>query len=206
MIYQKTGETFTTEGKTFAVGGEVFANGSSDYGGLFGTVTEIRTGADRETDNDTPDIHCEFRPPESSGMIHDIENRFSDLYGQPKQLDELALDFVIMAPDMLEPIPALLPEAAGKTYTLTYYRDDDDSCDIGALAVSSDMGTLLRKMYDHLESCKTKVILSHVEQTEGCCVFAYEAEETGVEGLYLGYTISETPVLPSMAEDALDKP
>ena len=31
-----------------------------------------------------------------------IEKRFSELYGEPKTIDEIALDLVIMAPEELE--------------------------------------------------------------------------------------------------------
>ena len=47
MLYQKKGDTVLDSGKVFTVGGEVFANHACDYEGLFGTVTEIRTGPDQ---------------------------------------------------------------------------------------------------------------------------------------------------------------
>lgn len=206
MLFQNEGETFVAENRRFTIGGEVFANGNSEYMGLFGTVTEIRTGSDRETENDTPDIHCAFVPPESPGMVSDMEQRFSDLYRCPKKIGELALDYAIMAPEMLEPIPASLPASPGKTYSLTYYRDDDDSCGVGTLAISSDIGMLLRKMLEDLGSYEKDVVLSHAEQTVGGLRFSYEARNTGVEGLYLGYTISETPVLPAAMETMVYPP
>lgn len=71
---------------------------------MFGTILEIRTGNDRETENDTPDIYCSFDPPALSMRRSELERVFSALYNEPKHLDELGLDFVIMAPDMIMPL------------------------------------------------------------------------------------------------------
>lgn len=54
MLLQENGTRFCVDGKVFTVGGRVMANDASEYAGLCGTVTEIRSGADRETENDTP--------------------------------------------------------------------------------------------------------------------------------------------------------
>ena len=56
MILRENGTRFCADGKVFTIGGRISANGESEYEGLFGTITEIRSGADRETENDTPDI------------------------------------------------------------------------------------------------------------------------------------------------------
>lgn len=103
MILQENGTRFCTEGKVFTIGGIICANDESEYAGLCGTVTEIRSGDDHETENDTPDIYCAFDPPTSENMVLELESRFSALYGEPKTMDDIALDSVIMAPEMLEP-------------------------------------------------------------------------------------------------------
>ena len=56
MILQENGTRFCTEGKVFTIGGIICANDESEYAGLCGTVTEIRSGDDHETENDPPDI------------------------------------------------------------------------------------------------------------------------------------------------------
>ena len=77
---------------------------SDEYGCLIGTVTAIdKLGTpEHGTENTTDDIHVDFTafdyPPE---RIAEIEEIFSDLYGEPKAFDELPLDDVIMAPDTL---------------------------------------------------------------------------------------------------------
>ena len=104
-----------------------------------------------------------------------------------------------MSPDMLVAIPDQLPEAQGTLYSLTYYRDDDMSCDVGTLVLSQDIRTLLRRMLADMETHEVDVVLSHVERTQDGFRFSYEAKNTGVEGLYLGYLIAETPILPGTA-------
>jgi len=109
MFMNRVGAQFQCEGVTYTIGGKVCANDASDYEGLYGTITEIRDGDDRETENDTPDIYCSFMPPVLADDIKAIESRFSQLYRREMHLEDIGLDTVIMAPDMLkvlEPIPS----------------------------------------------------------------------------------------------------
>ena len=95
MIYNKNGEMFFYEDKMFIIGEEVFAS-ESDYAGLLGRITEIRTGEDRDTENEGPDIYCNFQPP--------ILNQDAELVSKMRFGNEdFSLDFVIMAPEMLMP-------------------------------------------------------------------------------------------------------
>lgn len=104
MILRENGTRFYVEGKVLTIGGRISANGGSEYEGLFGTVTEIRSGADRETENDVPDIYCGFETPVAEETLRELEERFSGLYGEAKTIDDISLDCVIMSPDMLEPL------------------------------------------------------------------------------------------------------
>lgn len=103
MIYTRTGAGINVDGTFYYVGMHVHSNETSDYAGLYGIVTEIRTGDDRETENDTPDIYCQFDAPVLPCEVRKLEECFSSLYCQPKTLNDISLDMVIMAPDMLEP-------------------------------------------------------------------------------------------------------
>ena len=93
MIYNKQGEIFEHEGKTYIVGEEVFAI-SSAYRNLIGRITEIRTGNDRETENEEPDIYCDFEAP----ILNQDKESLKVMCGN---LDKLCLDGIIMAPEML---------------------------------------------------------------------------------------------------------
>lgn len=104
MILNRNGATFTYDGNTYTVGDRVVATGESAYEGLFGTILEIRTGKDKSTDNDTPDFHCAFLPPAIPAEVIALESRFSALYQQKKVLDDITLDEVIMAPEMIRVI------------------------------------------------------------------------------------------------------
>lgn len=104
MILNRNGATFTYDGITYTIGDRVVATGESAYEGLFGTIQEIRTGKDKSTDNDIPDLHCAFLPPAIPAEVVALESRFSALYQQKKVLDDIALDEVIMAPEMVRVI------------------------------------------------------------------------------------------------------
>lgn len=116
MIYKKPDEKFSHENITYTVGSRVLANEASEYSGLFGRILEIRTDDDRETENDTPDIYCEFDPPCLSAARRALEQTFSELYGAPKRVEDLGLELVIMAPEMLTPLA--VPEQAYPQGTL----------------------------------------------------------------------------------------
>lgn len=104
MILNRNGAAFTYDGITYTIGDRVVATSESAYEGLFGTILEIRTGNDKSTDNDTQDFHCEFIPPAIPAEVVALESRFSALYQQKKVLDDITLDEVIMAPEMIRVI------------------------------------------------------------------------------------------------------
>lgn len=101
MILNEIGKSFEYDGITYAIGDTVIATDASEYEGLAGTILEIRDGEDKETENETPDIYCSFEAPLLPDDAKDLEKTFSDLYGETKTIADIALDFVIMAPDMI---------------------------------------------------------------------------------------------------------
>lgn len=101
MILEKIGESLEVDGKVFAVGSRVLSVDGSDYGKLYGTIVEIRTDSDKDTENEGPDIYVCFDPPEDENTIAELEERFTELYGEPKTIGDIALDLVIMAPEEL---------------------------------------------------------------------------------------------------------
>lgn len=104
MVIKRTGDSFQYENMTYIIGQRIFANGQSDWEGLFGVITEIRTDGDKETENETPDIYCSFDVPVLPADVKELEKRFSNLYREPKKLEDISLDEVIMAPEMIEPL------------------------------------------------------------------------------------------------------
>ena len=136
MILRENGTRFYVEGKVLTIGGRISANGESEYEGLFGTVTEIRSGADRETENDVPDIYCDFETPVAEETLRELEERFSGLYGEAKTIDDISLDCVIMSPDMLEP----LDTPHGKREDIR--KDMDAAADIFAQVLQMPDGDL----------------------------------------------------------------
>ena len=90
MIINRHGATFEHAGVTYTIGASVVGTDQSEYEGLTGYIYEVRDGADKETENETPDLYCNFDPPD-------------DPYDEPKTLEDIILDCVIMAPDMVRP-------------------------------------------------------------------------------------------------------
>lgn len=158
MIINQEGMRYTYNGMTYTVGAAVMATEASEYRGLYGTITEIRDGADRETENDTPDIYCCFEPPLLQEEIRELERRFTELYQSPKKLDEITLDMVIMAPEMvrvISPHPSVCKTC--KVYLLT--MQFTTSWDSGCI-------TELYADYDMARFAMLKGIRE--EQAEGC--------------------------------------
>lgn len=98
MLLRKRGMTFAYGDEIYQIGQWIAAVPESDYGGLYGIVLQIRDGEDKETENETPDIYCCFKPPSDPNIVAKLEETFSELYGCPKRLRDLSLDLVIMAP------------------------------------------------------------------------------------------------------------
>lgn len=63
MILNRIGDKFEYEGLTYVIGAPIMGTPESEYEGLYGTITEIRDGEDKETENETPDLYCSFRVP-----------------------------------------------------------------------------------------------------------------------------------------------
>ena len=95
MIYNQYGQMFFYEDKLFMVGEEVYSIENGLYG-LLGRISEIRTGDDRETENEGPDIYCTFRKP----VLMKDKPWICNL---PLASDDITFDLVIMAPEMLIP-------------------------------------------------------------------------------------------------------
>lgn len=147
MIYNQYGQLFFYEDKLFMVGEEVYSIENGWYG-LLGVINEIRTGDDRDTENEGPDIYCSFRKP---ALMRD----------KPRILgmgEDVNLDLVIMAPEMLIPTRLVDTTLPKKT--------------VYALIESSVLdGTKHRdiKLYadlKHAEICLRKAI--EKEREDGC--------------------------------------
>ena len=101
MIITEPKAEFLYEGETYRIGATVIANEKSAYAGLVGEICEIRTGEDKETDNETPEILCRFEIPKLSADIKEFEERISNICNTEKKIEDISLDSVIMSPEML---------------------------------------------------------------------------------------------------------
>lgn len=88
--------------RKFTIGERIIATEASDYHGLIGIIKEARDGDDKDTDNKTLDIYCDFYCPAELKDVMELENRFSKLYERPVHIGEIPLDGIIMAPGMID--------------------------------------------------------------------------------------------------------
>jgi len=146
MILNKPGDTFEYEGKKYTVGAEIIGTDESEYKGLYGVITEIRDGTDKETENETLDIYCTFYEPVTPYGIKELEKRFSDLCGTPKKLEDIALDLVIMAPSMIGVLSEMeKSEKVVSVYTVTTDWATEDASDV-TVQVLPDLRSAKKKM------------------------------------------------------------
>lgn len=96
MVLKEKGTRFCRGGKVFTVGGRVLGNEACDYAGLHGVITGIYTGADGVVGLDAPEICCDFERPVSEEMIRDLEDRFSDICGEPTTIDDILFDMSVL--------------------------------------------------------------------------------------------------------------
>lgn len=106
MILRKNGKKFVYEDTTFVIGEYVYGLAGSAYNGLVGTIKEIRTDDDKETDNPDPDIYVDFRLPLMQKDRVELKKRFSALHGYPVDMECINLDTVIMSPYYISPFSA----------------------------------------------------------------------------------------------------
>lgn len=119
MLINKPGAEFLYNGITYRVGDVIIGSDQSEYAGPIGSIFEIRDGSDKETENDTPDIYCSFEPPVLPADIAKVEEVFSDLYDEKKEVDDICFDIVIMAPEMI-----IVPGQSKKSIKLYILSED----------------------------------------------------------------------------------
>ena len=171
MIYNRHGEEFVFDFKTFVIGGPIIATDESEYQGLYGTITEIRTDEDRETENDTPDIYCSFEPPVYPHEIRKLESVFSNLYGEPKTLDDISLDEVIMSPEMIRMIPEEKP-LLERTYVYLVQED---------WTVDDESGSSISSVFTDKEAAQRYMRSQFIRELEEGCISRWKDDELFTE-------------------------
>ena len=126
MILKNKGETYKQKDATYEIGQEVFAICDGPSCGLIGTITEIRTGRDKETNNVSTDVYCTFDLPAFPHEVDILIEKFSKLHGVPISVDKINLEQVIMAPNMI------IPLVEDKSDTTVYLISEEWNGDSGA--------------------------------------------------------------------------
>lgn len=184
MFMNRIGAKFEYEGITFTIGEPIIGTKQSEYEGLYGFITEIRDGKDKETENDTPDIYCEFEPPVLPYDIAELEKRFSELYQQPKKLEDISLDEVIMAPEMIKGVEHL---EKCRVFLPIYTVIED-------WAANGERGHSEESYTEH-SNAKYMLYAKLKEEVEGGCLKHWQDKEAfrveSVKDFYEGYLDGE---------------
>ncbi len=170
MIINTIGAEFEYDGTKYVIGEPVIGTDESEYEGLQGIITEIRDGDDKDTDNETPDLYCSFEEPILPQDIKQLEETFSDLYGEPKKLDDINLDSIIMAPAMVRP----LADIEKNIEEHTVYALEED------WAINDDYGHNL-EIYTDFGSAKRSFTKKLKEELESGCIPQWKDDENFVE-------------------------
>lgn len=167
MIINHLGSEFYHEGIKYVIGETVVGTDESEYAGLYGIITEIRSGEDKETENETPDIYCSFEPPVLPCKVEELESVFSDLFGHSKKLEDICLDCVIMAPEMIKTIPGKLEATPGcKVYVV---MED--------WAAKDDQGSSLSPAFTEREDALYHMSLILKREMESGCIADWRDNE-----------------------------
>lgn len=170
MIINRHSDEFEYEGVTYKIGAPIVGMPESEYAGLFGIITEIRDGEDKDTENETPDLYCTFDPPALPCDVKTLEETFSELYEQPKTLDDIILDCVIMAPSMIKPLD--YPQE--NRHTLTVYVLHED------WTVDGEHGSF-SEVYTDFDDAKYMLSKKLLEEQEYGCIFNWSDQSEFVE-------------------------
>ena len=149
MILSKPGEHCMFAGITYEIGARVYAKECSIYSSLIGTVTEIRTDTDKETENPHPDIYVDFMLPVQHTDKIALEERFAQLYGYHRPLADIPLNSVIMAPSSLKPLPQENPPQMELTAYLlceNWYADGQGERSVWLYTDYEDAKAVFRSM------------------------------------------------------------
>ena len=173
MIINRLGAEFMYDGASYKIGDRIIGTSESEYEGLYGSIFEIRDGEDKETENDTPDIYCSFEEPVLPHQIKKLEEIFSELYQEPKKLEDITLDFVIMSPEMVR---VILPDP--KPLTQTIYSVQEEWADRG------EYGSCISQAYTSEESALQFMMKQLREEMEDGLVSDMRSDKKFVEESY----------------------
>jgi len=192
MIY-KHNDIFRYAGNTYTVGELVYANKVSDYYGLIGVIKEVRTGKDKETENSTPDVYVDFSEP----VLKADKERLVALFNGE---EDLPLDGVIMAPEMIEPLSWKRDVHKIKVYVIrekwAYDGDEGETCS----AVYMEKEEALKQFRIQLDKEREDGIIGTLQTSDD---FVVDESENSYFGYIEGFA-AESNYEITLSEEVLE--
>lgn len=125
MIYDRLIDKVVIDGKTYGVRDPIIGTEGSIYEGLYGEITEIRDGGDREFEDRAADIYCDFQLPVKKSALEEARKRLLENGYAADSNGNIDLSDVIVAPSMIEPI-AVPTET--RVYVISEELEAEDLC------------------------------------------------------------------------------
>ena len=157
MIYDRKGAVCCHGGREYRVGDRIVSNAESPWEGLYGTIIEIRDGDDRETENDDLELYCSFLLPIHPDEIRKVEKKFSAVRGAETAMENIPMDMVIMAPEM---IWSLDRNDADRKITIYLVREE--------WVLDHDGGVDIHLFTDRNHAKMAMLRMVHEDMVDGC--------------------------------------
>lgn len=208
MILSKPGEHLMFDGITYEIGARVYAKECSVYSTLVGTVTEIRTDVDKETENPQPDIYVDFMLPVHHTDKIAVEERFAQLYGYHRPLADIPLNSVIMSPPSVKPLSQIHPPQMELTAYLlceSWYADGHGGRSLWLYTDYEDAKAIFRsKLSEENEDGILAKWESHPDRMENSKKDFFECWLDGQYAAY-HYSLSITPQKLVLSQDTVSE-
>lgn len=182
--------------RRFSVGDLVMGGEKSAYAGRIGRVAEITSPTNTEGEG-TESILCVFDVSIMMRNMRQLEKDLQIAIDNYSQLEKMIYKLSVERADTLLLLSSHTPESTGGIYAASCYKNTPQGCMVDTIAVSDDIATLLRLVWDDARSRSVYMDVGSATIQDG--IISFDCGEVR-EGDKIGYVvsmeyrISKTPV------------
>lgn len=182
--------------RRFSVGDLVMGGEKSAYAGRIGRVAEITSPTNTEGEG-IERILCVFDVSIMMRNMRQLEKDLQNAIDNYSQLEKVMYRLSVERADTLLLLSSHTPESTGNIYAASCYKNTPQGCTVDTVAVSDDIPTLLRLVWDDARSRSVYMdVGSATIQDSIIYLDCGEIREGGKVGYVVSmeYRISKTPV------------